>query len=480
MAPGVLVARGGYPAKARRWADYSAVPSICSFPPRQVTPVADSYDVFVSYAREDRRLAQSWRELLVKRGLRVFLDLDNPPGGAWRKSLEQALRQSTVVCVLWSEASHRPDRPFVREEAERARRSGAYFPICLDDSGVPFGFGETQYADLIGWSGDTADIRLSETVAQLEAFLGERRVRTDPDPQPPQGRLIDTRRHPLSSGMAPEWASAWGEDPHGVWVQIRIGDVEQRLRWIAPGSFTMGSPEDEPGRFDDEGPAHEVLLTLGYWLFDTPCTQALWQAVMDENPSNFQSPDRPVEMVGWDDCQDFLKRINQRLPGLELTLPSEAQWEHACRAGAESALYTGAMEILGDANAPALDPIAWYGGNSGVGFDLKGGVHIKHLENRQYDSNPSGTHPVALKKANAWGLYDMLGNVWEWCLDGQRDYAEGTQIDPQGTTAAGAVRVVRGGSWSALARFCRCACRFQDDPGFRGDFLGFRPARVQV
>jgi len=102
------------------------------------------------------------------------------------------------------------------------------------------------------------------------------------------------------------------------------------------------------------------------------------------------------------------------------------------------------------------------------------------LEHRQYDRNPSGTHPLAGKQANARGLYDMLGNVWEWCLDGRRDYAEGLEIDPQGTTAAGAERVVRGGSWSDEARNCRCACRSQYDPGNRDYALGFRPSRVQV
>jgi formylglycine-generating enzyme required for sulfatase activity len=195
--------------------------------------------------------------------------------------------------------------------------------------------------------------------------------------------VIDTAWHPLVDGCPPDWASEWGEDRFGVFVAFTLGDVNQRLRWIPPGRFLMGSPEEETrglARGDDaragleaEHPRHEVFITKGFWLFDTPCTQALWQAVMGDNPSRFRSPDRPVEQVSWDDVQIFLGRINERIPGLDLVLPTEAQWEHACRARTETALYTGDIEILGERNAPALDPIAWYGGNSGVDFELAEG-----------------------------------------------------------------------------------------------------------
>ncbi|MCP3883121.1 MAG: formylglycine-generating enzyme family protein, partial [Sulfitobacter sp.] len=177
--------------------------------------------------------------------------------------------------------------------------------------------------------------------------------------------VIDTSWHPLSDGYAPEWASEWGQDRFGVFIAFTLDDVTQRLRWIPPGRFQMGSPDGEPGRWSAEGPRHQVTLTEGFWLFDTPCTQALWEAVMGENPSRFKGPDRPVEQVSWDDAQGFIERINTRIPGLNLLMPREAQWEHACRAGTETALYTGAIKIIGEHNAPALDPIAWYGGNSG-------------------------------------------------------------------------------------------------------------------
>jgi formylglycine-generating enzyme required for sulfatase activity len=291
---------------------------------------------------------------------------------------------------------------------------------------------------------------------------------------------IDPSWHPLVTGCPPAWASEWGEDRRGVFVAFTLGDVTQRLRWIPPGRFEMGSPDDEPGRFDNEGPRHTVYISRGFWLFDTPCTQALWEAVMGDNPSEFQSPDRPVEQVSWRDVQAFLGRINDRLPGLELVLPTEAQWEYACRAGTDTALYSGPIELLGDANAPALDLIAWYGGNSSVGFELDNGLERTWLSDMQYPEGRAGTHPVRRKRLNPWGLYDMLGNVWEWCADGPRTYDADWQLDPLGPSEAGAGRVFRGGSWSPPARLCRCAYRDGDVPDGRDDGLGFRCARVQA
>jgi formylglycine-generating enzyme required for sulfatase activity len=218
-----------------------------------------------------------------------------------------------------------------------------------------------------------------------------------------------------------------------------------------------------------------VLITQGFWLFDTPCVQALWQAVMDENPSRFQSPDRPVELVSWDDVQAFLKRINARVPGLDLRLPNEAEWEHACRAGTETALYTGPIEMLGECNAPALDPIAWYGGNSGVEFDLEEGHDSSDWPETQYPHARAGTRRVKLKQPNPWGLYDMLGNVWEWCDDRFGTYPSDPVTNPRSTD--GDYGVGRGGSYSRAARYARASARFGLKPGFSAADTGFRVAR---
>jgi formylglycine-generating enzyme required for sulfatase activity len=285
--------------------------------------------------------------------------------------------------------------------------------------------------------------------------------------------------HPLERGAAPDWASQWGEDRFGVFASFRVGEVRQRMRWIRPGRFLMGSPESEDGRFENEGPQHEVTLTRGFWLGETELTQALWEAVMETNPSRFQSPTRPVEQVSWNDVQEFLVRLEERVPGLAARLPTEAEWEYACRAGTTASTYAGELEILGENNGPRLDPIAWYGGNSRVEFELEAGYDSSDWPEKQYEHSRAGTHPVAGKAPNAWGLYDMLGNVYEWCEDGPRDYSAEAAVDPRGP-AAGPGRVYRGGSWIGEARYARAAFRrvWHEQLARYGD-LGFRLARGQ-
>ncbi len=299
-----------------------------------------------------------------------------------------------------------------------------------------------------------------------------------------RGLLIRSDREQLrlQSRTKPQWADAMGRDPYGLWARIALDaspgkPVSQRLRWIPPGRFMMGSPDNEPGRWQDEGPQRLVSIRRGYWLFDTPCAQALWEAVMDENPSRFKSPDRPVENVDWNQVQRFIARLNSRVPGLDLVLPSEAQWEYACRAGTRTAIYTGDLEIKGERDAPALDPIAWYGGNSGITVELVGGDAASGLKKAHSPFKGAGTHPLGKKQPNPWGLYDMLGNVWEWCRDGMGEYTPKAETDPVGPMETGGNRVIRGGSWFGRTRGARAACRLQRPPDYRGDDVGFRCAR---
>jgi formylglycine-generating enzyme required for sulfatase activity len=255
----------------------------------------------------------------------------------------------------------------------------------------------------------------------------------------------------------PPWASAAGVDHFGRWAEIDVAGAVQRFRWIKPGRFLMGSPESEEAHGAWEGPQHEVTLSLGYWMADTPVTQALYLAVMGENPSHFTNPPdllRPVEQVSWDDAVHFTRRLAALRPsgapddGLVFQLPSEAQWEHACRAGTATPTYAPTGKGLHD--------IAWT------------------------DSNATeSTHRVGQLLPNAWGLFDTLGNVWEWCADARRSWDEpypgGARVDPLGQ--AGPSRAVRGGSWLGDAHFARAAYRNASDPSFQFDFLGLRLSR---
>ncbi len=199
-------------------------------------------------------------------------------------------------------------------------------------------------------------------------------------------------------GVAPAWADRWGTDDFGPWVDLRVERAKQRLRWIPPGKFWMGSPEEEEGRYPDEGPRHEETIASGFWMFDTPCTQALWEAVMGENRSRFKGPDRPVDRVSWDQCQAFLEQLNERCEGLDLKLPSEAQWEYACRAGTDTPRYR-------ENDAPILDAIAWYGGNSGIDFELRNGRDASKWPEKQFEFEKAGRPIRSARKRATTGAY---------------------------------------------------------------------------
>jgi len=219
-------------------------------------------------------------------------------------------------------------------------------------------------------------------------------------------------------------------------------EVFEMLRFvrIPAGKFVMGSPASENWRLDCET-QHEVTLTRPFDLMVTPVTQALWQAVMGNTPSCTKGRDLPVVAVSWEDVQGFINKLNRMLGIESLRLPTEAEWEYACRAGTTGARYG------------ELADIAWYQGNS-----------------------LGKTHPVGKKAPNAWGLYDMLGNVCEWCQDWYASYPSGPVTDPTGPLT-GSSRVGRGGSWNSDAGIVRSATRIFFSPGNCRDYLGFRLAR---
>lgn len=288
--------------------------------------------------------------------------------------------------------------------------------------------------------------------------------------------------HPLVDGTPPAWATCWGDSIYGPWAGFMENHIVYKMYWMPPGTFMMGSPETEVGRVDEAGLAvyfehrRTITLTHGFWMAEHPCTQALWTAVMDARPSRFDDPKRPVEQVGWRDVRGFLERLNAKHPGLEARLPTEAEWEYACRAGTTTATYGGDLTIKGTNHAPELDALAWYGGNSGVDFDFADGHETPSWLETQYDFDRAATRRVGLKQPNPWGLYDMLGNVYEWCEDWLGPYAHAAQVDPVGPSQ-GVARVLRGGSWRADARYCRAADRGGGDPLAARDDVGFRVMR---
>jgi len=246
--------------------------------------------------------------------------------------------------------------------------------------------------------------------------------------------------------------------------------VKLELVQIPAGEFLMGSPDSDKGAEGDvnkppqpdEKPQHQVRITKPFYLGKYPVTQEQWEAVMGSNPSLVKGPKNPVEQVSWEDCQKFLDKLNEKLGpgGGKFQFPTEAQWEYACRAGSTTKFFFGDDE-------KDLGEYAWY---------------IKNSDGKE--------HPVGEKKPNAWGLYDMHGNVWQWCQDwsGIHNYYKVSPVDdppgpPGGSLAAGVSaidHVYRGGSWYDPAEYCRSAFRYAFIPYYRCSFVGLRVSRVSA
>ncbi|NQS98347.1 MAG: formylglycine-generating enzyme family protein [candidate division Zixibacteria bacterium] len=212
---------------------------------------------------------------------------------------------------------------------------------------------------------------------------------------------------------------------------------------IPGGSFMMGSNSGG----SNEKPVHRVTLKP-FMMQTTEVTQAQWKALMEKNTSRFKGNNLPVERVFWNDCQEFIKKLNQRYPGKGYRLPTEAEWEYACQAGTTTKYYSGNSES-------DLKRVAWYDGNSG-----------------------NKTHPVGKRRPNVWGLYDMHGNVWEWCEDWYHYNYNGAPTNGSAwLSPSGAYRILRGGSWNYGAYSCRSAVRDYSNPSYRGSNFGFRLVR---
>jgi len=251
---------------------------------------------------------------------------------------------------------------------------------------------------------------------------------------------------------------------NGVWANEEItvdlpGRTTMDFVWIEPGTFTMGSPSSEEGRFPDEGPQHEVTISRGFYLGAHEVTQGQWESVMGTTPWSGQNyvqsnVNHPAVYISWDDAQSFVHKLNEAAGDSLYRLPSESEWENAARAG------TDIRWSFGDAESQ-LGDYAWYVENAwGVGLEYG--------------------QPVGTKLPNPWGLYDMHGNVSEWCQDWHGDYSSGAQVDPEGATT-GSGRVLRGGHFGNNDNGLRSTYRFSIGPD-RSPIavLGFRLLRMRV
>ena len=228
--------------------------------------------------------------------------------------------------------------------------------------------------------------------------------------------------------------------------KVSLDDIMRNMVYVEGGTFTMGATSEQKKPDDDEKPTHRVSLS-SFYIGKYEVTQALWKAVMGSNPSRFEGDNLPVERVSWNDCQTFLRKLNA-MTGKNFRLPTEAEWEFSARGGnlSRGYQYSGSKKI---------DDVAWYRNNSG-----------------------SKTHNVGTKAPNELGIYDMSGNVWEWCQDWKGSYIGSAQTNPKGPSS-GSYRVDRGGSWFNFAWSCRVACRYCHTPDYRYFDLGFRLALSQ-
>lgn len=320
--------------------------------------------------------------------------------------------------------------------------------------------------------------------------------------------------------LFPVWSLAAVQTLAAGQPQRVIPTLGEPLVWVAPGTFTMGSPRSEAGHRPDETPQTEVTISKGYWLAQYEVTQGQWRKLMGTDQLEqarralnddrlywigrkeyihlrhffgWKKGDDPRQLIGnigdnlpmiwvsWNEAVEFCRRLNAReraagrVPdGYEYRLPTEAEWEYACRAGTRGATYAGRMVLLPDRSAPVLDPIAWYAANAAHDYS---GHTIGTLTwpGKKWGYARGGPHPVGTKQPNPWGLYDMLGGVAEWCVDWNGPLPGGHVYDPAGPPT-GKFHVRKGGSWSSLATQTRAAYRNWHEPTYRWVNLGFRVA----
>lgn len=421
--------------------------------------------VFISYRRND----SSAHALAIRDRLAgqlgpnsVFLDVERiEPGDDFVSQIGEHLEDCKVCLVIigsnWNAGTASGgrllDRPsdFVRMEvgAALAKPGVRVVPLLLDGMSMPTEAElPRELKRLTRLSAIELDFRRAFPAAAQD--LIDRVSRWLAQPAPNESLRAPGSPEGATVVPMPKWVEQAGSDPSGQWADIVVAGVRQRFRLVEPGQFFMGAGRREAGHRESEEPSHPVVLTDAFWLADTACTQALWHAVLKERPSRFDaSPEHPVESVSWNDIVErFLPALEAVLPKAKLGLPTEAEWEYSCRAGSQRAYTWGDVLSASDAN---FEP----GRSEAVPI------------------GPGRTCPVKQYRANAFGLYQMHGNVWEWCDDAPRDYESAMVTNPHGGHD-GLLRAVRGGSWNNNAARARSASRRAIDRSYCRPFIGFR------
>jgi formylglycine-generating enzyme required for sulfatase activity len=413
---------------------------------RRSHPVSD---IFICYSETDRAIATRLEQRLREQGWSVFMDVQTHVGKRWHKEIEKELQAARAVVVLWSARSRESD--FVLEEADYGRRKEILFPAFIERVEFPYGFGRLQTAELIGWSGDEGHPGLAKLLKALNGHLKSH----EPMPGPAGGPQPD----PVVTTKPVQPARARALAPGQTFRDRLTMGAEGPLMVVIPaGRFLMGSPAYEPERRDLEGPQHEVRIA-------TPFATGVYAVTFDEyelfcEDMKLQKPKDqgwgrgrgPVINVSWEAARAYCAWLGEQT-GHGYRLPSEAEWEYACRAGTETPFHFGARLTTDQAN--------FY-----VNSTYNGPLAVLAL---------GRTVPVGSFPPNAFGLYDMHGNVCEWCQDAWHDRYEGAPSDGTAWKSGEYLRVLRGGSWSTGPSRCRAAHRTYAPASYSD--VGFRVCR---
>jgi formylglycine-generating enzyme required for sulfatase activity len=392
----------------------------------EIQEIASPLRIFLCHSSGDKPAVRNLYQRLSSDGFKPWLDEEDLlPGQKWKVEIPKAVKTSDVVIVCLSHKAInksgyvQKEIKFALDKAEEQPEGTiSLIPLKLEECDVPERLQELHWVNLFEERG-------------YERLMGS--------------LSFCVKKITSGSESEPNLIQRHEEVTHVKEKETFIKTIDMEFVLIQPGEFDMGSTANEIDRYDDEGPVHHVTISEAFYLGKYEVTQKQWYEVIGDNPSYFKGDDLPVEMVSWDDVQEFIKKLNEIENTDKYRLPTEAEWEYAARAG------TTTRYSFGDDDSK-LGEYAWYRENS-----------------------EDKTHPVGKKGANPWGLYDMHGNVWEWVQDEWHDTYDGAPVDGSAwEDGVGASLVFRGGGWFDYAGGCQSASRAFFVQGVRARDLGFR------